>query len=137
MKQKLLFLSVFLFSIIILSQFVSAIPELPMIVSGDVSINDKPAKIGTQVSAEVNGKEITSMKTTEAGKFTLLLQKLNENDNAEFYVDGIDSGQNVIYKSGDFKQLNLKVEKSYLIYYIAGGIAILTIILIIWTRKHH
>lgn len=137
MRRKfLLFLSVFfLVSIIICSNFISAVPELPMIVSGNVSINDKPAKIGTQVSAEVNGKEIIKFKTTEIGKFTILLQKLNEGDNIKLYIDGIDSQQNISYKSSDFKQLSLKVEKPYLIYYIIGVVIALVIISIVWKQK--
>lgn len=106
-----------------------------MITSGDVYINEKPAKIGTQVSARVNNEEVAETKTTETGKFTLLLQKLNENDIVKIYVDGIDSQQSISYKSGDFRQLTLKVEKSSIFYCILGGVAILAILIIIWKVK--
>ncbi|MDO8622706.1 MAG: hypothetical protein Q7R52_00500 [archaeon] len=139
MKQKLLLiLSVFFLVVVICLKIVSAVPELPMIVSGNVSINDKPAKIGTSVSVELNGKEIIKVKTTEIGKFTILLQKLNEENNITIYVDGIDSSQSIAYKSGDFRQLSLKVEKSYLIYYIIGVVIALAIIFIAWKpKKYH
>ena len=136
MKRKFLsFLSIFLLIVICFSNLISAVPELPMIVTGNVSINDNPAKIGTSVSAEVNGQEVSKIKTTEAGKFTFLLQKLNKGDEVEIYVDGIDTSQNISYTSSDFKQLTLKVEKSYLIYYIIGTIAVLAIIIIIWKLR--
>lgn len=128
-KTSSLFLSVLICSII-LSQFISAVPQLPMIVTGNVSINDKPAKIGTEVSARLNlnSEEVENVKTTEKGKFNFLLQNLNENDIVAIYVDNIYSGQNIPYKSGDFQQLNLKVDKSYLIYYIGGIIALAVIL---------
>ena len=138
MKQKLLlFLSVFLLSVICFSNLISAaeMPQLPMIVAGNVSINDKPAKIGTEVSARLNNEEVETIKITEKGKFTILLQKLNESEEIKIYVDGIYSEQSVNYESGDFQQLTLKVEKSYVFYYALGGIIALAIILIIWKSK--
>ena len=131
--MKKLFL--FFFILIISSSIVYAVPELPMIVSGDVLINDKPAKIGTEITAKVNDLEINKIKITEKGKFTLLLQKLNENDEVKFYVDDIDTQEMIKYKNGDFKQLTLKIEKSYWIYYLTGGLIALVAILIIWKLK--
>ena len=140
MKQKIYLLILSVLTILIFSKFISAIPELPTIVSGEVYINEKPAKIGTEIKAELNGNEIVKTKTIEKGKFTILLQNLKENDSVKFYVNNIDSGQSVFYKSGDFKQLTLKVEKSYLTYYAIGGIIALAVALIIWKiklKKHH
>ena len=127
--KKIFLLLIF---ILLFSNFVYGVPELPMIISGDVYINEKPAKIGTEVSAKVNDKEVVKIKTTESGKFTILLQKLNEGDEVKLYVNGIYSEQSISYKNGNFKQLILKVKKSYLVYYLLGGIAILAIIIIIW-----
>src|SRR3989344_9432337 len=101
MKQKIYLLILSVLTILIFSKFISAIPELPTIVSGEVYINEKPAKIGTEIKAELNGNEIVKTKTIEKGKFTILLQNLKENDSVKFYVNNIDSGQSVFYKSGD------------------------------------
>jgi len=130
--------NLFLISLFILitgSILVTAIPELPMIVNGEVYINDKPAKIGTDVTARVNGQEVVEFEVTEKGKFNLLLQKLDKSDEVEFFVDGILNEEVVIYQSGDFKQLTLKVEKSYLVYYFGGVIILLIIGFLIWKRK--
>lgn len=132
--MKKLFL-ISLFILVISSALATAIPELPMIVNGEVYINDKPAKIGTEITARVNGQEVVEFKVAEKGKFNLLLQKLDKDDEVEFFVDGILNEEVVIYQSGDFKQLTLKVEKSYLIYYF-GGVALLLIMgFLIWKRK--
>jgi len=126
----------FFFLILIISSFfVSAIPELPTIVSGEVYINEKSAKIGTEITAFVNGEEVNKFEVTEKGKFTLLLQKLNENDNVSFYVDNIYSGESVTYKSGGFEQLTLKIEKSYLVYYLGVAVILLAAGFVIWKRK--
>mgnify|MGYP000736604367 CR=1 FL=1 len=131
--KKLFF---FFLILIISSSFVFAVPELPVIVSGGVYINEKPAKAGTEITAFVKGEEVSKFEVTEKGKFTLLLQKLNENDNVSFYVDNIYSGESVTYESGGFEQLTLKIEKSYLVYYL--GVALILLIgagFFIWKRK--
>ena len=133
MKKHILFL--FLVFTLLFFNFVSAIPELPMIVNGEVYINDKPAKIGTDVTARVNGQEVVEFEVTEKGKFNLLLQKLNKNDKVDFYVDDIYTNQSVIYQSGDFEQLTLKVEKSFLIYYLGGVVLLLIVGFLIWKQK--
>ncbi len=130
--MKKLFL--FFFILIICSNSIYAVPELPMIISGDVAINERPAKIGTEITAKLNDNEINKVKVAEKGKFTLLLQKLNENDQVKLYVDSIDTQQIIKYKSGDYKELSLNVKKSYSIYYITGAL-ILLIIIIIFIRK--
>ena len=130
-------ISLFLFLLVTSMIFVSAVPQLPMIISGNASINGGPAKIGTEVSARVNGDDVSKIKISDEGKFTLLLQKLEENQEVGFYVDGIYANETVSYKSGDFKQLSLKVEKSYILYYLLAVIAtlLLTTGILIWKKK--
>lgn len=125
-----------LFLLIISSSFIfAAPPELPVIVSGEVYINEKPAKAGTEITAFVNGEEVSKFEVTEKGKFTLLLQKLNENDNVSFYVDDIDTGESISYESSGFEQLTLKIEKSYLVYYLGVALILLIVGFVIWKRK--
>jgi hypothetical protein len=133
MKSSVLFLLVLIFS----TSFIYAVPQLPEIVTGNVYINNKPAKVGTEITALMNGEEINKIQITEKGKFELLLQKLEENQEVDFYVDGIYANQNISYKSGDFQQLTLKVEKSYLIYYIIGALALIIVGVLIWKYKKH
>jgi len=134
--KKILLISLFI--ILIILKLISAVPEIPMIITGNATINENPAKIGSSITAELGDKEISKTKTTETGKFTILLQKLNEGDSLKLYVNGIYA-ENISYKSGDFKQLNLKVKKTYLFYYI-GAIIAFAIIFITWKikqKKHH
>lgn len=131
MKKFFLFFLIFLISF----NIVYAIPKLPVIISGDVYINGKLAKIGTEITAKVNNEEVNKVEVKEKGKFTLLLQKLNEGDEVNLYVDGIDTLETINYKDGDYKQLILKVEKSYLRYYLTGGLIALIAILVIWRLK--
>jgi len=126
---------IFLFLLIIGSGLVFAVPELPMIISGDVYINDKPAKIGTEVTAKIGDQEVANIEISEKGSYTFLLQKLDEGIVVKLYVDDIDSEESVEYKGGDFKQLTLKVEKSYLVYYAVGAIVLLAAGFVIWKRK--
>ena len=126
---------IFLFLLIISSSFVFAVPELPMIVSGEIYINENPAKVGTDVTVILNGELVSETEVNEAGKFTLLLQKLEEGQEGGFYVDGIYSNQSVAYKSSGFEQLTLKVEKSYLIYYLGVALILLIAGFLIWKRK--
>lgn len=131
MKTSSLFLLVLIFS----ASLISAVPQIPEIVTGDVYINDKPAKVGTEITAFVNEEEINRIQTTETGKFNLLLQKLEENQEVGFYVDGIYTNESISYKSGDFQQLTLKVEKSYLIYYLISAVVLIIAGVWIWKRK--
>lgn len=133
MKKHISSLSLIL--ILLSLTFITAVPQLPMIITGEVYINEKPAKIGTEITVILKGDEVVQTEITEKGKFNLLLQKLSEGDEVEFYVDNINSEESVIYQSGDFKQLTLKVEKSYLIYYFGGVMLLLVIGFLIWKRK--
>jgi len=130
--------NLFLLSLFILiagSTLATAIPELPMIVNGEIYINDKPAEIGTGVKAILGEDVVSEFEVAERGRFNLLLQKLDKGDEVEFFVDDIWANQSVIYQSGDFKQLTLKVEKSYLVYYFSGVIILLIIGFVMWKRK--
>ncbi len=134
MKKFFLF---FLFLIITIS-FVNAIPNLPVIISGKVYINEKIAPIGTEITAITDGKEVANFKVATKGEFSFLIQKLEEGKLIKFYVDCIDTNVEVDYKSGDFQNLDLAVEKSYSIYVIGGLIALLIalgVIFLIWKLK--
>ncbi len=133
--MKVLPIFLFLFLMIFLGIVSAAPPQLPMIVSGNVSINDRPAEVGTEITAMLNGEKIADSEVSEEGKFSMLLQKLEEGQEASFYVDGIYTNESISYKSGDFKQLTLKVEKSYLIYYFGVALVLVVAGLLIWKRK--
>lgn len=135
MKIYFLFLFIFIISI----SFVNAAPELPMIVSGKVYINEEIAPVGTAITAIADGKEVANFEVATEGQFSFLIQKLEENKLVKFYVGGIDTNVEVNYKSGDFQNLDLAVEKTDLGYNKVGGLIALLIALVtiylIWRLK--
>jgi len=111
-----------------------------MIIDGKAYINEKLAQEGTKVSAIADGKEIYSAKTDSDGKFSLLIQKINEGTQIEIRVDGIKSDKLIQYKSGDFKSIELSVERKIPETAILIGIAaiiimILGVLIALWLKK--
>jgi len=125
----------FFLILIISSSFVYSIPELPMIISGNITINEKPAKPGTKIIAKIDDKEITKFELKEQGKYTFLLQKLNEGDTVKLYVDNIDTEKEVKFKSGDMQKLDLNVKKRGILIDIVIGVSFLSVIAYILMRK--
>lgn len=131
---------IFFFILLVLSIATFSLPEMPMIIDGKAYINEKPAQEGTKVSAFADGKEIYSAKTDSDGKFSLLIQKINEGTQIEIRVDGIKSDNLIQYKSGDFKILELSVERKIPETVVIVGIIALIIIIIgvliaLWLKK--
>ena len=129
----------FLFGIILIVLAVSAfaVPELPMIISGNAVINEKPAVSGTRISIHADGKEISSTSVTD-GKFSALAQQVKEGTKLEIYVDGIKSSESVEYKSGDYKEINVSARKTELWVYlliVSGGIVVIILVLLLWKFK--
>ncbi len=66
-------------------------PLMPLLVYGNVSINNEPAPVGTVVSAEIDGKEVDSMAISEEGKYFLKIADGAENEGKiiVFKVNGV------------------------------------------------
>jgi len=135
MKKLFLFFLILIISI----SFVNAVPNLPVIISGKVYINEKVAPVGTEITAIADGKEVANFEVAAEGQFSFLIQKLEEGKLVKFYVDGIYSGKSLNYKSGEFEKFDLNVEKIDQSYYIVGGLIALLIvigaIIVIWKVK--
>ncbi len=133
-------LCIFFIFLLVLSIIAFSLPEMPMIIDGKAYINEKLAQEGTKVSAIADGKEIYSAKTDSDGKFSLLIQKINEGTQIEIRVDGIKSDKLIQYKSGDFKSIELSVERKIPETAILIGIAaiiimILGVLIALWLKK--
>ena len=116
--------------------YVFAIPEYPMIISGNVYINEKISSSGAKITAKYNGNEVSSSLTDKDGKFNLLLQKLEKNAAVKFYVDNIDAKAEATYESGSYKELELRVKKPIINYYVLGGGAlIVSALVLLWMLK--
>ena len=118
-------------AIILNSVFVvTALPELPMIISGNVYINDKIAADGTKITAKIGDKEIANAVASK-GQFTLLLQQIEKNAVVRFYVDGIDTNTDVTYESTGYKTLELRVKKASITPYLTAAFIALVIFAIL------
>ncbi len=82
-----------------LSTMAETPPLMPLLVYGNVSINNQPAPIGTIVSAEIDGKEVSFNKVSQAGKYFLKI------------TDGTDNeGKIIVFKVNGILDKNHQVE---------------------------
>ncbi|ADI74416.1 hypothetical protein Metev_1569 [Methanohalobium evestigatum Z-7303] len=66
-------------------------PEPPLIVKGDVEINDEPAPEGTQVTAKLDGELIAKSTVEKPEEYELHLLKKDDYTGITFTVDGTES----------------------------------------------
>ena len=107
----------------------AAAPQLPMTISGDVAINEKPAKAGIEITAKINGKVVKSYNLPQDGYYAIPLQNAEPNDVVVMYVKGIKAAETT-FDYGKVEKLNLDVKDMAGLYY-AGGISLLIILAVI------
>ena len=66
-------------------------PEPPLIVKGEVEINDEPAPAGTQITAKLDGELIARSTVEKPGEYELHLLKMDDYTGITFTVDGTES----------------------------------------------
>lgn len=126
----------FVLVILVSAQTVSAIPELPMIMSGKVYIDDEIAPEGTKLIAKSGKTIIADVTIAQDGSYSLLLQDMQKGDKARFYVNGLKSDPEVFYESSSYEEIDIRAKTPpYALYaggavLAAGGIAG-----IIWKKK--
>ncbi len=97
---------------------VFAVPQLPHLFYGTITINGNPASVGTVIIAKVGGVEKGSITTTEIGEYggpgaydqKLLVQgdDLDLGDIISFTVSGVPAIQTTTtFESGKVEQLDL------------------------------
>jgi len=94
-----------------------ASPEMPYGIWGSVIINGKPAPDGTEVTASINGTQITSIKTIAGGIYTLTIPADNpttkqkeggvKGDIVSYNINGTKTSLNSFWKSKFSDQVNL------------------------------
>jgi hypothetical protein len=96
-----------LISILILSvSLASAVddqPSIPNRFSGDLTLNDEPAPVGTTISAYIGGTDRGSVTVTTAGEYVGLGvegSSLDDGVTITFRVDGFDADQTEIWIEG-------------------------------------
>ena len=93
------------------------LPTLPTEFCGFVESNGKPAPVGTEIVAKINGEERGKILIKEEGKYggsgkfdeKLAVQGDDEEigDDITFWVNGLKAGQTSKYEPGAFNSLNL------------------------------
>jgi hypothetical protein len=94
----------------------AAVPQLPHIFYGDITINGNPAPVGTVVIANINGVEKGRITTTVAGKYggpgaydqKLLVQgDISGSPEIIFTVSDVGASQTAQFESGKVEKLDL------------------------------
>lgn len=105
------------FFLLLFVSLVSAIPQLPMILSGEVMVDSNPAKKGTIISARVNGREMNNYVVVKEGYYTLLVTA-KEDEIIDIYVNNKKSAS-TIFSTGAVESLTLNSKSFPAVYIIA------------------
>ncbi len=97
-----------------ISTMAIAPPLMPLLVYGNVRINNEPAPIGTVVSAEIDGKEVDSITIKEEGKYFLKIADGSENEGKVivFKVNGILDKSHKLECPNVFNNPSIKLDLS-------------------------
>jgi len=108
--------------------FAQNLPLMPMIISGNVTINRKPAPLGTTIIAKIDDKIVSNFTVVHKGVYVLTIQG-NENDIGKpirFYVNGICEKKTLTFEPGEIKEnFNLEVRRIPILYIVAGSAIII------------
>ena len=97
-------------------------PVLPCAFYGNVTIDEEPAPVGTEITAKMDNKTGGNITVTEEGRYggaggfdpklIVVGTAKDENKNVSFYVGGIKAEKNATWKSGaPPKHFDLSVKK--------------------------
>jgi hypothetical protein len=110
-KQTILLLFPILLTAIVVSAQAGP-PLLPLILSGNVTINGEPAPAGTLVEAKADDIERAEyLVTQEEGKYLLTIPGASGDTNrtVEIFVNRVKAAE-VLWKSGDVLERDLAIE---------------------------
>ena len=95
-------------------------PVLPCAFYGNITIDEKPAPIGTEITAKMDNKTYGNITVVEEGKYgghggfdpklLLIGEAADENRVITFYVDGNKTEETAIWNSGGVNPLDLSVK---------------------------
>jgi len=98
-------------------------PVLPCSFYGNVSIDEEPAPVGTEITAKMDNKTCGNITVTEEGRYggaggfdpklVVIGTAEDENKNVSFYVDGAKAEESATWHSGaPPKHFDLSVKKA-------------------------
>ena len=121
---------IFYFLIFLVSiNSILAVPQLPMVLSGDVNINNKPAKVGTSVEVKIDDNIVKTIEVKNKGLYTLTFQGEN-GDNVGVFVNGVEAYSGV-YESGKVEKTELNVDIKGEVNYFVWGVIVLIFLIVI------
>ncbi|MFB6093306.1 MAG: PGF-pre-PGF domain-containing protein [Haloquadratum sp.] len=90
-------------------------PTVPAAYYGDVTVNGKPAPVGTVIVAIVDGERHGSITVTKRGQYggpgaldeKLVVEGADPDDRVSFRVRGVAAEQTVRWESGDVREVDL------------------------------
>lgn len=91
------------------------IPEIPLVIEGEVSIGGSPAANGTIVSAFMDGAERAKHIVTNPGRYALAVSgssATDTNKTVKLFVNGVDTSSTTVWKSGEIVVINLSIAAS-------------------------
>jgi len=109
-------------------------PEFPIVLSGDIYVNEEKAPVGTEIEVKLNGEALDSTVVEIEGKFgdnfgnkILIPSEPEKYNNVEFYINGekieVDTSMFGNPGSDGFLNLNInaKISESNLKPIVSGG----------------
>ena len=127
-KLKLLYAGVILGVVMLMAISISVAgaqgeggaPVLPCAFYGNVTIDGKPAPIGTEIRAKMDNKTCGNITVQEEGKYgkaageklVVVGSAADENKIISFYVDGDKAEETALWTSGGVNRLDLSVKKT-------------------------
>lgn len=107
---------VFFLIISALATYVAAesAPVLPLVIKGNVTINNAPAPAGTRVFAVMNGAEAGSTEVTTPGTYAFIVEGTLADNGKDIaiYVNNIITDKSTTWASGKVETINLAVEQA-------------------------
>ncbi len=88
------------------------IPEIPLVIEGEVSIGGSPAANGTIVSAFMDGAERAKHIVMNPGRYALAVSgssATDKNKTIKLFVNGVDTSSTTVWKSGEIVTINLSI----------------------------
>ena len=100
-------------------------PILPCTFYGNVTIEGKPASVGTEIIAKIDNNNRANITVMEEGRYgvaggfgaklVVIGAAEDENKVISFYVDGVEAEEKAMWHSGGVNNLDLSVKQSIVV----------------------
>lgn len=111
-------------------------PILPTIIKGDLTIDSKPAPIGTTIIAEIDGIPMGVSNTTQDGRYIIAVGGGFENNGKyiTLYINNIETDTNITWSSGSMNVADLAVTDTR--YYVYASLSAFVCFVVFMASRH-